>query len=1035
MIEFPHLFVLEASAGTGKTHALARRYVQFALSSARDIPHNDLPNILAITFTNKAAREMKERILEWLKKLALGADDELVRQTAGKTGLSPEEVSARAVARLEQIIDQYTDFQVQTIDSFARRVLLSEALRLDLRPNPELTTTYDELVPAALSTVLRGIGRGRNDELTSLAETFLAFLNEVGGSTFVWNPEARLQDVFTGFLAVEGREAGNLHFENRSREMIDCLDTISRVREQMLSLPLEPRRNDNLGELLRRRDFLAVASRKYNTRTLPVKAPTGRNSRRDVYEEAQRQWCGLEYVAADLACHYALSRYFPYGAFYGRFREALQRVKARQGVLHIDDVKKSLSGYVTVDSVPEIYLYLGSRLYHFLIDEFQDTDPIQWRMLLPLLEESLAKGGSVFVVGDLKQAIYLFRRADYRIMRELILQIRGTDTSGSRLLPIVGGNKRVGTLAENRRSGGVLLQFVRELFEVRLRDYLAQCESHEDPTGLTCFEQRVPAGKERIGYVRTVRFETGNGEGEDRDEYPERDILKEIVRDLQRRGFRYRDIAILARRNRELETAVDWLTAEGIPAASSGSLDVRNRRVVSELLELLRFLDSPIDSLALARFLGGEIMARKMAGGDPPGWTHDIRAFLLGAREGLSRGGYLYRLLEDDGTLGRTWNDLLEPLFRQAGYVPLYDLVCQAVRAFEVLANFPEESSSVLKFLEAVNTLESRGQGSIRLLLERDGTDQDGLFSVDLPDYADAIRLLTFHKAKGLGFPIVINLIYESGRPSQRMYYDRVDGDVRVYYLTRDLQGRSEELQRIYREHWLDERIQELNALYVACTRAKLELYNLVSLRKADGLLGALFVSEELGTRSPAGTGREPEPMSPTLAKIPARGPMTAGGPGEVWDHERCLDAKRGDLYHRLLQRLEFMPESAAEAVAWILEGEEADPWVANESEQVRGHLERFLKLPIVREWFMARPGRVVLREQEFVDRTGNQHRVDRVVRDGERITVIDYKTGEPRDYSSQLRTYMGLLGQVYPGSGIEGFVAYVDSGEVDRIA
>jgi ATP-dependent exoDNAse (exonuclease V) beta subunit len=115
----------------------------------------------------------------------------------------------------------------------------------------------------------------------------------------------------------------------------------------------------------------------------------------------------------------------------------------------------------------------------------------------------------------------------------------------------------VGTLAENRRSGGVLLQFVRELFEVRLRDYLAQCESHEDPTGLTCFEQRVPAGKERIGYVRTVRFETGNGEGEDRDEYPERDILKEIVRDLQRRGFRYRDIAILARRNRELETAVD----------------------------------------------------------------------------------------------------------------------------------------------------------------------------------------------------------------------------------------------------------------------------------------------------------------------------------------------------------------------------------------------------------------------------------------------------------------------------------------------
>ncbi len=123
-------------------------------------------------------------------------------------------------------------------------------------------------------------------------------------------------------------------------------------------------------------------------------------------------------------------------------------MKRHEGRIFIEDVNKRLAEYLESDIVPDVYFRLGEVIFHYLIDEFQDTSPIQWRNLLPLIENSLSQGGSLFVVGDTKQAIYGFRDADYRIMR-------GVEARN----PFPSARHRVEELDTNYRSDGAVIAF------------------------------------------------------------------------------------------------------------------------------------------------------------------------------------------------------------------------------------------------------------------------------------------------------------------------------------------------------------------------------------------------------------------------------------------------------------------------------------------------------------------------------------------------------------------------------------------------
>ena len=203
-LKFPHAILISASAGSGKTYTLTRRYVQFLLSE--NIPGRNLENILAVTFTNNAAKEMKTRILDWLQEIALSPDSPKMDETLRLVSLSRAEAQERSAALVERIIDNYSDFHVQTIDSFMVRVMAASVSELGLPLNPEITMSYEELIEPALYSMFARLGR--DEELRSSIDTFLNILPEKGA--YPWNPVLRMRDYFADFLNKEGKTRGEI---------------------------------------------------------------------------------------------------------------------------------------------------------------------------------------------------------------------------------------------------------------------------------------------------------------------------------------------------------------------------------------------------------------------------------------------------------------------------------------------------------------------------------------------------------------------------------------------------------------------------------------------------------------------------------------------------------------------------------------------------------------------------------------------------------------------------------------------------------
>ena len=237
--------------------------------------------------------------------------------------------------------------------------------------------------------------------------------------------------------------------------------------------------------------------------------------------------------------------------------------------------------------MPDIYFRLGDRIYHYLIDEFQDTALIQWEDLKPLIENSLAQAGSLFIVGDTKQAIYGFRAADFRIMKDM------EDPGGN---PFPSTPSGPGP-AQQRRSRERVLDYVKSVFLERLKPDAAP-DAGEDAEG-----GEEEAGKpESLAYFRSVASENKLNESAqdvpkahrgkgyvtykvlERDDAnpPEKAELQNRVLELRARGFAWSDIAVLTYRNASVVKAAARRTRRACPssrsaASTSGSARSRPR--------------------------------------------------------------------------------------------------------------------------------------------------------------------------------------------------------------------------------------------------------------------------------------------------------------------------------------------------------------------------------------------------------------------------------------------------------------------------
>jgi ATP-dependent exoDNAse (exonuclease V) beta subunit len=510
----------------------------------------------------------------------------------------------------------------------------------------------------------------------------------------------------------------------------------------------------------------------------------------------------------------------------------------------------------------------------------------------------------------------------------------------------------------------------------------------------------------------------------DDDSPPEKELLLAIVTELSRRGYRWGDIAILASRNEDIVRATSWLNERRIPFLSFSSLDVRSRGVAEEMLALLAFLDSPPDDLSFATFILGRIFAEAVRARTGQADTGPLRDLLFRSRAERP----LYKAFQ--ASFPDLWKECFAGLFRAAGYLPLYDLVSEAYARFSVFSRVPQEEATLAKLLEAVKDFEGTGGGSLREFLAQ-AEGEGGTWAIEVPRGVNSVQAMTVHKAKGLGFPVVIALFYGgSGRSTGSGLLPDEDGTLRLVRVTANLAKHDASIQAVREAEELRQTVDRMNALYVALTRARRELYVIGVRREGDAFPFDLFPETGFAPREDKG----PAAPSPGTGELPAglshdqRPVKVVFASGRLSRTER----RRGELAHRMLALVGAAPADLEEALAaaGIRAAHEAREEESAASALVPSLL-RLIRGTDLAGLFFPSDGRTVLIEQDFCDAAGRLFRMDRVMLDPGRVVVIDFKTGaeEPAEHELQLRGYMEILSGAYPGRLVTGVAAYVDLG------
>ncbi|MFH0990903.1 MAG: UvrD-helicase domain-containing protein [bacterium] len=999
--------IVEASAGSGKTTALTERLAQFLLSHS--IPHNKLQNILAITFTNNAAREMKERVLQLLKKAALG-DETTLNRFSDLLTLDRGLIQRQAELRVDEILNNYSDFQILTIDSFLARIFKSTAVQFGFPPDFEIVLDSRSLLNEGLQLFARDITQGAST--TELLNQLIALLLEGRSASerYLWNP---FDDI--------SRKVRDLYAKTvlYSKPLVveDFSDEIRQESQRLIRLVLELDmmvEQSGLPRQARFEKYVAEARMSDAQRLLDLQMPSPptKKSKSSLYESwliTIEPLCDtIVELRSRLIMLKARQHFQPYARSLELLQQSLESLKRQHGIIDIADISKRLAAFLTREIIPEIYYGLGDLIHHYLIDEFQDTNPIQWENLYPLIDNALSQGGSIFIVGDMKQSIYGFRGADWKIMRKLIQ---------TNVFP--SAHKTVAQLTENYRSYQRILDFTQTVFKEIVPTQVDP--EAADASGLKSYIQ-VPIEKFKgKGYVELEFFEKDTAE----NTLPEKKKLLDIISSCVRRGYRCRDIAILTPKNQTVITVSGWLNEQNIAFVSHSSLDVRNRKSVGELLALLHFLDSPIDDLSFSTFILGDLFGALLASEESPVNTAVLRDLIVHHRTSRSSDSALYTVFRSQHS--DLWARYFDQLFSLTGYVPLYDLVSEMIKHLRVFDILPEEEAAIVKLLEVIRPFEETGENSLKgfLRFADEASDQSD-WDIAIPLDVHAVTVMTLHKAKGLGFPVVIVLLYDS-RPRSDGYTFIDEGDgMHIVHLTQDIAKHVAELRPWLKEKELNAAVDELNKLYVALTRAREEMY-ILSVKNDRSTEPSSFLPTtgfEPGT--PPRVSAQEQPAEPCARSFHHNQP--AMKQSVEYQKIGLREVERGELIHLMLSRINALDNDLHRQLFSLIEQCSIESRSVFDQTALLETLLRFLSNPEVNVFFTMQPGRTILNEHEFVTREGRLQRMDRVILDTDRIIVIDYKTGDENpEYHEQVRGYMNILKEVYPGKQVIGFLAYVD--------
>jgi ATP-dependent exoDNAse (exonuclease V) beta subunit len=1015
----PQVHILDASAGSGKTYALAKKYVQLLLGTAVLKDDSPFKSTLAITFTNASTLEMKERILEFLKRIALGQFKSPQDEKELLSSLSIDRTAARVASSrlLEFLFRHYNFFAVKTIDSFINSLLTGCALSLGFSAHFDIKKEVEDYLAYSFDSL---IDKTSGDPaLKRMFEDFLEHYLEVEERT-AWNPKPdllkmikKLYDMTNAYgkRFVRTDAAGRELMEKRS----EIYALLLKLREKA------PERTDKrFMDTLRRRlekpkgAFSVIDSLAFLVKRdeFPVNkgfaAPAEVSRLFESVKNRSKEYAELE----------ADSFFNPYVDILNAIMDELEAIKTKEDILFLSELNSRARTLLTEGTegsvtVPELYLRIATRFRHYLIDEFQDTSQLQWDNLYPMVKEALDSGGSLFYVGDKKQAIYRFRGGNVELFDEL------KNKTFAAFAP------HVEPLCQNWRSQKAIVEWNNRIFSgENLKKFLGEREISDDSKeqilgDFKGAKQDYQGSKDR-GYVK---IEVIHGDTKDEREPTIKARMLELLDELKDR-FKWGDIAILTRDNDEIELVTKWLLEQNIPVESDKTLSIKENPIIKELTSFIAFLLSPIDNLSFASFVLGEIF-EKASGLD----RLSIEDFLFEFRKKHGQNEYFYRDFRK--AFPESWSALIDPFFKSVGFVPMYEFIISIMERFEVPANFPEHQAFLMRFIELVKKREEQ-ETSLDTFLNFFNCLPDEESFVHVTQ-ANSVRIKTIHKSKGLDFGVVVIPFLEMEmKTANTLVVPREEG-LALVRIKKDYNIFSDELEGLYMREHTRSLIDELNVVYVAFTRAKYELYAFLPEKSGNSKNTAVeFIPESL---LEAGTKIKYEEKK-EAADIPQVSPSVYQNWLPLLKKEFVKELsiqnrgkmRKGDVIHKVFS---FIGN---------LKGQDKEKAVRQAVEKTRflypdadlagpeGTVRETLSKEDLKPFFAVERGEIC-REKEIVDKNGETHRIDRLIVAENEALILDYKSS--KDFADedrkQVREYMDLIKELFPKLKVRGFLLFLD--------
>lgn len=529
--------IFKASAGSGKTHTLSKTYLDLLLKADSKTAYR---NILAVTFTNKATEEMKERILRDLAE-------------EGKTNPRAREI-------LINLLHDYGSFSVSTIDKFFQQALRAFSRELGSSGNYQIELDKASLTKEAMDRVLDDLTEKDKDLLGWFTKQLETALDN--GESF--HLESSLYEMAEEFGDVNEKFTYDkkklTELKARCKEIVDtfhkdvyenalCIDTATWGKTAAKGLA------QYAGAQTKYKDSVKAA----NATTLAKLAETaGCEAMYALMNPQGRRW--KEYRTARMVEKVIFTL-----GLAEEFYSKLAIIEEEKGVISLDESTSLLRDIIDGSDAPFIYEKLGVRLNHFLLDEFQDTSVVQWENFKPLLANSVSEGYSNIIVGDVKQSIYRWRNSDWNLLDKKIEEN-------------FEGKVKVITLKENWRSTQSIVNFNNEFFTFAA-DNLGLSTIYAD------VKQKVKVEDSQEGCV-TVDF------CED-----ELEMIDGYIEQAVAAGAKMSDMAILLRTNGEGKKVAEYLLSKGYSVISDDSLDLKSSLIIRKIVSYLHSLCNNSDSL------------------------------------------------------------------------------------------------------------------------------------------------------------------------------------------------------------------------------------------------------------------------------------------------------------------------------------------------------------------------------------------------------------------------------------------------------